>query len=348
MKVIHFDSGLGNQISIYAEYLAMKHANPNDDIYMEDIAYSIPEVEAYLSMWQGYELKKVFGINIHNISELFSDSEYDDIIKEVKETEFWKYDWNYPNAIVSVLSNHGLELKNMCKSNFIFNEGKVHSMIRYFLKKCRRTEIGGILIRNAMSLFESNIIESESYYKDLYYSTEENIFFGQTGYPLYKSAKIEIIEKQLRNDLKFNVILTGVNKRILEKIESSNSIAVHARRGDLLKYVDYCYLNGYFLRATKYIKKKVENPFFFIFSDENSKEWILDNLNILGLSSKDQFCIIDWNDNDNSYIDMYLMSKCKHNIFTKSSFGFWAAWLNDNKEKITCSPDVRINSTHTF
>ena len=41
MIVLHIESGLGNQMLGYCEYLALKKANPNADIYIENIIYDI-------------------------------------------------------------------------------------------------------------------------------------------------------------------------------------------------------------------------------------------------------------------------------------------------------------------
>jgi len=47
------------------------------------------------------------------------------------------------------------------------------------------------------------------------------------------------------------------------------------------------------------------------------------------------------------YIDFYLLTLCKHNIITNSTFGWWSAWLNQNPEKKVVCPLVWFNGFDT-
>ena len=44
-------------------------------------------------------------------------------------------------------------------------------------------------------------------------------------------------------------------------------------------------------------------------------------------------------ENEPNYIDLFVLSRCKHNIITNSSFGWWAAWLNQNPTKRVLYPE---------
>ena len=114
MKVVHIDSGLGNQMLAYCEYLALKNVNPDEDFYLETITYDIPECNEVISQWHGYELERIFGLDTPpNVKTLFTEEQWADIIEEVRHSHFWQHNWNYPVAITNALNRHGLNLENI-------------------------------------------------------------------------------------------------------------------------------------------------------------------------------------------------------------------------------------------
>ena len=87
------------------------------------------------------------------------------------------------------------------------------------------------------------------------------------------------------------------------------------------------------------MNSKVENPVFFVFSDdiEGAK-----NL-LTKLEVKYTINYVDVNSGDTDYMELMLMSECKHFIIANSTFSWWGAWLNNNPEKIIIAPKVWFN-----
>ena len=136
--------------------------------------------------------------------------------------------------------------------------------------------------------------------------------------------------------------LDNENASLLEKIIFSESVSIHVRRGDYLepniakKYGGICTLD-YYKEAMAHIREIYSKPFFFVFS--NDIEWCKENLPI------DEAVFVTNNTGNNSWLDMYLMSHCKANIIANSSFSYWGAMLNANKN-VVIYPRKWFN-THT-
>jgi len=142
-------------------------------------------------------------------------------------------------------------------------------------------------------------------------------------------------ENIIRKDFSFQYHPSIQNQDIIDIISKHNSVSIHVRRGDYLlgnnlSYHWICDMN-YYKDAMSFITSHVKSPVFFFFSDDMN--WVKKNFR----ESENNY-YIDRNTWKNSYEDMRLMSLCKHNIVANSSFSWWWAWLNSNKDKIVIAP----------
>lgn len=156
--------------------------------------------------------------------------------------------------------------------------------------------------------------------------------------------QVELYFKNIRNIIldvfDFNEPKDKINLALIEKIRNCNSVSLHIRRGDYYtekweKALTVIKDNSYYYRAIDHINSKIESPHFFIFSDDI--KWVKNNLSINNCT------YIDHNTGKNSFIDMYLMSLCRHNIIANSSFSWWGAWLNKNQDKLVIMPEKWFN-----
>jgi hypothetical protein len=172
---------------------------------------------------------------------------------------------------------------------------------------------------------------------------DENIFKQQSSL-LIGTWQVESyfkdIKSILQKEFRFKIPKDKKNKQLFHEIRNSNSVSIHIRRGDYFTQRWESILavikdSAYYTKAIDFIEKKIESPRYFIFSDD--VQWAKENLRLLNAT------YIDHNRGRNSYIDMYLMSNCKHNIIANSTFSWWAAWLNSNEKKIVVMPGKWIH-----
>lgn len=140
----------------------------------------------------------------------------------------------------------------------------------------------------------------------------------------------------IRGDFSFHTPLAGHNLTLDKQISETNSVSLHVRRGDYVSNPQAFATHGacsieYYETAIKYVSDRIPAPSFYVFSDD--MEWVRSHLKI-----RHPCCYVECNNGADSYVDMQLMSRCKHNIIANSSFSWWGAWLNGNANKLVIAP----------
>ncbi|MDQ7818386.1 MAG: alpha-1,2-fucosyltransferase [Melioribacteraceae bacterium] len=154
----------------------------------------------------------------------------------------------------------------------------------------------------------------------------------------------ESIEEIIRKEFTLKYDLDSKSINILEKIKSCNSVSIHLRvlhgisgnKTNKNSRETHGMLEGsYYLEAMDFINQRIEDVHYFIFADSHN------NSNQLIGKIKNSTVIYGNED----YIDLILMSKCKHNIIANSTFSWWAAWLNRNENKVIICPRKWFNKS---
>lgn len=359
MKVVHIESGLGNQMLSYCEMLAMKKVHPEEQCYLETIIYDYKEAGEVICQWNGYELGRVFGIEDSNVKELFDDRQWQAIHDDILKTRFWEKNWNWPVYFTAAFARQGLKLHNL-RGDFEQAALKADKSAKGRLRK------NPIYQNFQTTWIYANLRTFQQHLKPytrtdtsyLFYEGKEDVLTGQKLTFMHRNNQIEQIDAEIRKAFIFPKFEEGTNgdmslsedrknRAFLEEMRNRQTVAIHVRRGDMLNLSARYYFGGYFKRAVGFMKKRIEKPVFCFFCDPASVEWCKQNEKVFGLDFKrDEVIFVDWNRGENSFRDMQLMSQCRHNIITTSSFGWWGAYLNQNPDKITISPEIYVNTTH--
>ena len=144
--------------------------------------------------------------------------------------------------------------------------------------------------------------QSEKYFKEYYKEIRELFSFPDE----YKNS----IKEKYKNSLE------GI------------TCSIHVRRGDYLKFPERHPVQSlnYFMKG---VREMPEDTKFLIFSDDI--EWCKKNFPDV----PEKFVFIEGN---SDYEDLLLMSLCKNNIISNSSFSWWAAWFNEDVNKKVIAP----------
>ncbi len=125
---------------------------------------------------------------------------------------------------------------------------------------------------------------------------------------------------------------------VISEIEKNDAaVSIHIRRGDYVNDIHNLNFFGvlpheYYREAIEYINGHIKEPTYYVFSDD--LDWARSNL-----KTNAALTFVEINGGTTDYLELYAMSKCRHNIIANSSFSWWAAFLNNNPDKIVVSPE---------
>jgi len=89
---------------------------------------------------------------------------------------------------------------------------------------------------------------------------------------------------------------------------------------------------GYYREAIDLALQRLRNPHFFVFSDAPRMA-----AGIGGIDAPTTFAPGNRGEHA-SYLDLWLMSRCRHHIVANSTFSWWGAWLNSDAESLVVAP----------
>ena len=231
--------------------------------------------------------------------------------------------------------HNGYELEKIFNINNKASRNQLDSVLgkwrtnKYIRKKISTKKYLSLLTGSKM------VIEPHTSYWSKLFDVNDSAYL--VGY--WQTEKyFKSIENVIRSDFTFPSSMSKMNFEWAKLIKHSNSVSIHIRRGDLvsnpkaLAFHGLCSLE-YYVRSISYMQKNTENPTFYVFSDDIA--WAKKNLDF----GSNHYHFVGNNNGKESFNDMWLMTLCKHNIIANSSFSWWGAWLNNNKNKLVVAPE---------
>lgn len=216
------------------------------------------------------------------------------------------------NQLFQIASTTGIALKN--NTGYFFPEWQYNHMCKRGIPTLPNCRDLAAIDYNGESHFE---------YRDLTFSQVDNI--NLLGY--FQTEKyFAHCRNRILNMLELNSVYADKINEL--NIDFQNCVSVHVRRGDYvnlpnhhpvlpLEYYQTC------------MSKFMFNHMFLLFTDDIEwclKQSLFNNSHVIPIHT------------GNDFLDLHIMSHCKHNIIANSSYSWWGAWLNLNESKNVYAP----------
>ena len=251
------------------------------------------------------------------------------------------------------ISKYGLDNFNI-NANICTNKHKFKNF-QEFIKKKFLKKIDFLRFKKKFYIEKKNRMKISNYSDEYLRKNFSDVVFMEGHFESYRyfdDFKSEILKEfnfKNANNLKENVL----NK----ELNSCNSVSICLRQNRFSEGRDRDTKENFNLsmnftleqikyinKSVSYIKNKIENPKFYLWSNdfssipENMFEFEFQKINLSSYKIK----------SDKIITDLFLLSQCKHFIVTTSTFNWWGAWLSQSKNKIIIRPDEHFFSSFKF
>jgi len=243
-----------------------------------------------------------------------------------------KFGLNFFN-ITSSIAPDSLKFKNLSgyiRRKFLIKTDFLRSKKKFYIEKRNRNKITKYSndykkLRFDNNLFMEGHYESERYFED-YKDEIKKEFKLKNQDTLKKNPYFNEINKQnsVSICLRQNRFTEGRGQNTSQNKQKSWNFTL-----EQINYIN---------KSAVYIKSKVSNPNFFLWSNDFSN---IDknkfNFNYEEIKFYDNESALD-----KRILSLFLLAQCKHFIVTASTFNWWGAWLSERNDKIILRPSDKF------
>ena len=233
--------------------------------------------------------------------------------------------------ITTPIINNSLKFKYMkgyLKRKFIIKTDFMRSKKKFFIENKDKNKITNFNLNILSKTFDDTFyleghFESEKYFNDIQKDIRNQFTFKEEDYFKNNFFYREIMKSN-------SVAICLRQNRFLEGMGKSTNLNNERSQNFTLEQINY--IN----KTIKLIKTKIENPKFFLWSNDfksipkNKFNFEYTDVDITKID----------NIKDNRILSLFLLKSCKHFITTASSFNWWGAWLSSSPNKLIYRPSV--------
>lgn len=302
MRIVMLNNGLANQVFQYIFGRGLEITLNEKVIYDDSYFWNDRGLKhANGTSAQRYQLKEVFDLDLNLLSNQIEEKRWNQYIEILRSLRGEMY--NYMPELLRI---------NYPDLRLIAESGDF--------------KFGGPKLFTAYCLYDPRV-----------YTQNSNTYYH--GYWINK-VWFNKNKEMLLKELKFKEIDESHNLIYAKQIQETNSVAIHLRKFSKEGF-EWEMPNEYYRNKIKELNEILNNPYYFIFSDE--VKWCKKDYKELGFDLiGNRVVFIEGNEATGmNYRDLQLMSMCKHMILCNSSFSYLAALLNQNENKLIINPTQR-------